>query len=168
MFIVLADNIDPKSKAELVSQTRILTDADFKKIQQKSMTEQISGKSSKRGKKRKQSTTVEKEQNNKKSEIVNLSEIENVHKKMRHDKESRLATVLAGREGREKFSKPKAKRQNEFASTTNKEKLKKKPFMMVSHSKKSRGKTKKSFREKQLSLRDALLKKEAKGKRGRK
>lgn len=126
------------------------------------------GKSNKRGKKRKQSAAVEKEQSNKKSEIVNLSEIESVHKKMRHDKESRLATVLAGREGREKFSKPKPKRQNEFASTTNKEKLKKKPFMMVSHSKKSRWKTKKSFREKQLALRDALLKKEAKGKRGKK
>ena len=126
------------------------------------------GKSNKRGKKRKQSAAVEKEQSNKKSEIVNLSEIESVHKKMRHDKESRLETVLAGREGREKFSKPKPKRQNEFASTTNKEKLKKKPFMMVSHSKKSRWKTKKSFREKQLALRDALLKKEAKGKRGKK
>ena len=154
---------DSKKKAETISATRILTDQDFKTIQQRAMTEQLEGK---KGKKRKLTTSSAKPATN--EELVNLSQIENVHKKMRHDKESRLATVLAGREGREKFSKPKAKRQNENASTTNKEKLKNKPYMMISHSRKSRAKGKKSFREKQVALRDALLKREGKGRNNKK
>ncbi|XP_057308985.1 protein SDA1 homolog isoform X2 [Hydractinia symbiolongicarpus] len=157
------DNIEgDKKKAEMVSLTRILTDEDFKKIQEKSITKQMDGKSRKR-----KSTTLG-SQHRERDELVDLSNIENVHKKMRHDKESRLATVLAGREGREKFSKPKSKRQNENASTTNKEKLKHKPFMMISHSSKSRAKGKKSFREKQVALRDALLKREGRGRNNKK
>jgi len=118
-------------------------------------------------KKRKQ-TTAASGQEKEKPELVDLASIENVVKKMKHDKESRLATVLAGREGREKFSKPKQKRQNEHASTTNKEKIKSKPFMMISHSQRSRGKGKKSFRDKQIALRDSMLKKDGKTKSGKK
>ncbi|XP_066932226.1 protein SDA1 homolog [Clytia hemisphaerica] len=160
---------DARAKAEQVSQTKFLTDDDFKKIQQKAISQQIeSGPSAgKRGKKRKQ-TTAASGQEKEKSELVDLASIENVVKKMKHDKESRLATVLAGREGREKFSKPKQKRQNEHASTTNKEKTKSKPFMMISHSQRSRGKGKKSFRDKQIALRDSMLKKDGKTKSGKK
>ena len=140
-------------KAEEISVSRILTDEDFKRIQKETLAEQVSGKS--KGKKRRFEPTSKG-----KNELVELDQIENVHKKMKHDKESRLATVHAGREGRETFSKPKQKRQNEFASTTNKEKKKNKPFMMMSHSSKTRVKSKKSFREKQIALRDALLKNE--------
>lgn len=140
-------------KAEKISVSRILTDEDFKRIQKETLAEQVSGKS--KGKKRRFEPTSKG-----KNELVELDQIENVHKKMKHDKESRLATVHAGREGRETFSKPKQKRQNEFASTTNKEKKKNKPFMMMSHSSKTRVKSKKSFREKQIALRDALLKNE--------
>lgn len=159
-----------KEKAELVSQTRILTDDDFKRIQQRSIAQQLGGNPTcKAGKKRKRTANTAAEgKQQQKSELVDLAQIENVVKKMRHDKESRLATVHAGREGREKFSRPKQKRQNEHASTTNKEKVKSKPFMMISHSRKSRGKTKKSFREKQLALRDSMLKKEGKTKSGKK
>merc|ERR1711962_174529 len=108
-------------KAEEISVSRILTDEDFKRIQKETLAEQVSGKS--KGKKRRFEPTSKG-----KNELVELDQIENVHKKMKHDKESRLATVHAGREGRETFSKPKQKRQNEFASTTNKEKKKNKPF----------------------------------------
>ena len=117
-----------------------------------------------KGKKRKHTFTTER----RKSELVDLANIENVVKKMKHDKESRLATVHAGREGRDSFSRPRQKRQNEHASTTNKEKLKSKPFMMISHSRRSRAKGKKSFREKQISLRDSMLKKDGKTKSGKK
>ena len=150
------ENVDDlRKKAELISTTRILTDEDFKKIKMQSVSQQLNPR---KGKKRKSMNTTE--TSTEKNELVKLSQIENVCKKMRHDKESRLATVLAGREGREKFGKPNVKRQNEHASTTNKEKLKSKPFMMISHSRKSRGKSKKSFREKQLALRDSMLKRE--------
>ena len=41
--------------------------------------------------------------------------------KRKHDKESRLETVLAGREGREKYGRGHRQKLNPFASTTNKE-----------------------------------------------
>jgi len=56
--------------------------------------------------------------------------------------------VQAGREGREKFGQ-REKRQNPNASSTNKEKLKSKNFMMLKH-KVRRVKGKRSFHEKQV------------------
>ncbi|CAB4041122.1 SDA1 homolog, partial [Paramuricea clavata] len=53
-------------------------------------------------------------------------------------------------------------RCNEFTSTTNKEKKKNKAYMMVKH--KVKGKNKRSFREKQIALRDSLIKKKRKTK----
>ena len=44
-----------------------------------------------------------------------------IHKKRKHDKEARLATVMEGRKDREKYGAKKGK-QNEHASTTHKEK----------------------------------------------
>lgn len=43
-------------------------------------------------------------------------------------------------------------------STTNEEKRKSKPFMMIKHKRTVRGKNKRSFREKQMKLRRSLLK----------
>eukprot|EP00794_Sanderia_malayensis_P012012 gene12012-13252_t len=143
------------NKAELLSQTRFLTDEDFRKIQAGQIVSQVEGK---KGRKRKNASTAQPSGDN--DEIVKLENIEMIYKRPRHDKEARLATVMAGREGREKFSAPKKKRQNEFASTTNKEKKKQKPYMMISHSWKAKSKEKKSFREKQIALRDSLLKKQ--------
>merc|ERR550532_3430153 len=88
-------------------------------------------------------------------ELVNLANIEMIHKKRRHDKESRMATVLEGREGREKFNARKGK-VDPFASTTHKEKNKKKNFSMVKH--KLKFKSKRSFVEKQAKMRTAMLK----------
>ena len=141
-------------KAELISQTRILTDEDFRKIQRKQVVTQVEGKTSKKRK-----SSMPTDALRERDEIVKLDSIEMIYKRKRHDKEARLSSVLAGREGREKFSGPRKKRQNEFASTTNKEKSKKKPFMMIAKSRKAKVKTKRSFREKQVALRDALLKK---------
>lgn len=59
-----------------------------------------------------------------------------------------------GREGREKYGYRQKK--TEFASRTNKEKRKTKAFSMIKH--KVKRKQKRSFREKQIALRDALLK----------
>eukprot|EP00112_Aurelia_sp_Birch-Aquarium-sp1_P001464 Seg1159.2 transcript_id=Seg1159.2/GoldUCD/mRNA.D3Y31 product="Protein SDA1" protein_id=Seg1159.2/GoldUCD/D3Y31 len=146
---------EKEKKAEKISLTRILTDEDFKKIQGKKIVQQVEGKA---GKKRKSAVSVDVLAS--KDEIVRTENIEMIYKRPKHDKEARMSTVLAGREGREKFSGPKKKRQNEFASTTNKEKAKKKPFMMISHSRDAKGKNKRSFREKQIALRDSLLKKQ--------
>ena len=54
-------------------------------------------------------------------------------------------------EGREKFGS-KRRKFNPDSSTTNKQKSKKKAFVMVKHKRSIRGKNKKSFREKQVSV----------------
>ena len=87
-------------------------------------------------------------------ELVDLANIEMIHKKRKHDKEARLATVLEGRKDREKFGSRKSK-MNEFASTTHKEKMKNKNFMMMKH--KIKHKSKRSFVEKQRQLKKSML-----------
>ncbi|CAL1544405.1 unnamed protein product [Lymnaea stagnalis] len=139
--------------AEEISATRIMTDDDFKIINAKQISKDIKSASAARARKRKFQESSLAENN---SELPRLGDIEMVHKKKAHDKESRLATVVAGREGREKFAHGPQK-MNPFASTTNKEKNKKKAFTMVKH-KIRRRKVKRSFKEKQVSLRNSLLK----------
>jgi len=157
-----SDLATEKKKAESISSTRILTEDDFKKIQQRSLVQEVDGGASR--KRARTTATEHTSQGN--SEIVSLPQIENVCKKKKHDKESRLATVREGRGDKDQFKqKMKQKRQNEHASTTNAEKQKRKPFMMVSHSGKARGKAKRSFRDKQIALRDALVKREKAGKK---
>jgi len=148
---------DLRAKAEAISSSRIFTDEDYKKINSKTIIQKLDPKA--RGRKRR-SRTMSESENGERGELVKLSQIENVCKKMRHDKESRLATVMAGREDRPTFSKPPKKKMDVNASTTNKEKLKNKPFMMMSHSRKNRAKGKRSFRDKQIAMRDSLLKQE--------
>jgi protein SDA1 len=88
---------------------------------------------------------------------VSLKDIENVASRRAHDKESRLATVLAGREGREKYGRGSRQKLNPYASTTNKDKRKLKPFMMVKHkvSKKQSGR---SYMDKKKALSESLKK----------
>uniref|UniRef100_A0A8C7Y3F9 Protein SDA1 n=1 Tax=Oryzias sinensis TaxID=183150 RepID=A0A8C7Y3F9_9TELE len=90
--------------------------------------------------------------------LVTLRNIEKLHKKPKADKETRLATAMAGRTDRKDFVKKHSK-LNPHASTSNKEKKKHKNFMMMRHSQNVRTKGKRSFREKQIALREALLKK---------
>lgn len=68
-----------------------------------------------------------------------------------------VSLIQAGREGRTKYGCSK-KRLTVNSSTTNKEKVKNKAFMMIKHKRNVRGKSKKSFREKQMKLRNSLLK----------
>ena len=61
---------------------------------------------------------------------------------------------MKGREGREKFGSRKTK-LNEHASTSNKQKLKNKSFMMMKH--KLKRKAKKSFVDKQKDLKKSMI-----------
>ncbi|GAB6022867.1 Protein SDA1 [Chamberlinius hualienensis] len=152
----VSDNLtheEREMKAAAVSQGRILSQEEFQKIrvnQLAAMVEPAKGRGGANKRKPEESTEIFE-----KKELVRLSEIERIHKKPRHDKESRLATVQAGREGREKFGKI-FKRMNPHASTNNKEKAKNKAFSMIRH--KMKKKNKRSFREKQIALRNALIK----------
>uniref|UniRef100_A0A1A8EUA1 Protein SDA1 n=1 Tax=Nothobranchius korthausae TaxID=1143690 RepID=A0A1A8EUA1_9TELE len=142
-----------KAKAAAVSGSRLLTQDDFKKIRLAQMAKEISAAPGK-GQKRKM---VESDDDNK-GELLMLRDIEKLHKKPKADKETRLATALAGRSDRKEFVRKRIK-LNPHASSSNKEKRRKKNFMMMKHSQNVRTKGKRSFREKQLALQAALLKK---------
>lgn len=141
------------NKAKAVSQNRLLTQEEFAKLRTQQVLKEV--EPIRRSLKRK-TPDPEGDGDTLGGEVLALGSIERVHIKRAHDKESRLATVLKGREGREKFGRRKQK-MDPFASTTNKQKRKHKPYMMVRDKikKKSSGR---SFKEKQIALRNALLK----------
>ena len=74
---------EKKEKAAQVSVTRILTDKDFKRIDEALAVQHVT--SARKGKKR----PLEEER----GELVKLSDIENIHKRKRHDYEARQETV---------------------------------------------------------------------------
>ena len=134
---------------------RILTDADFKRIDAAQLRKQVQGFRKSQNKKQKLDEDNPLVPNQKgREELVDLANIEMIHKKRKHDKEARLATVIEGRTDREKFGSRKSK-MDPFASTTNKEKMKSKNFMMMKH--KLKFKSKRSFVEKQRQLKKSML-----------
>ncbi|CAF4038000.1 unnamed protein product [Rotaria sordida] len=158
-----------RERAISISTQRILTQHDFEQLKMIEMKKRIQDRRKNRleqsisntGKRKTISIDTDSDsdnENNKNSQenlgLISLKDIERVHKKRAHDKESRLETVIAGREGRPKFGK--WKKEKGQAGTTNKEKLKTKNFQMLKP--KLRKKQKRSFRDKQIALRDALLK----------
>ncbi|XP_059490536.1 protein SDA1 homolog [Neocloeon triangulifer] len=143
------EDIEEKSKkAAEVCSMRILTDEDFKAIDAAQIRKQITVASKSRKRKIADEDVP-------KGELVTLGDIENIHKKRKHDKAARLETVRKGQEGREKWGY-QDRRQNPHSSKTNTEKKKNKAFNMIKH--KIRGKVKRSFKDKQISLRNHLLK----------
>ena len=155
------------AKAREATLGRILTDEDFRKIAAAQLRKQVEGvRGGGKGKKRKAAEAelgdgwlnADSDEDEAlveaRKELVNLDDIELIHKKKRHDKEARMESVMAGREGREKFGHKTKK--DPGASLTNKQKAKKKNFSMMKHKIKTKGK--KSFREKQVALKKRLIK----------
>lgn len=144
-----------KAKAAAVSTSRVLTQDDFQKIRMAQMKKEMDAAPGKAQKRKYLDIDSDEES---RGELLSLRDIERLHKKPKSDKETRLATAMAGRTDRKEFVRKKTK-INPFSSSTNKEKKKQKNFMMMRYSQNVRSKTSRSFREKQLALRDALLKK---------
>lgn len=144
-----------KAKAAAVSTSRVLTQDDFQKIRMAQMKKEMDAAPGKAQKRKYLDMDSDEES---RGELLSLRDIERLHKKPKSDKETRLATAMAGRTDRKEFVRKKTK-INPFSSSTNKEKKKQKNFMMMRYSQNVRSKTSRSFREKQLALRDALLKK---------
>ncbi|RZC38504.1 SDA1 -like, partial [Asbolus verrucosus] len=138
-----------KDLAHKVTLDRILTDEDFKRIDMANIKKQI--QSSKKGVKRK----MEDGKMNEPSELVKLGDIENIYKKRKHDKQTRIESVKAGQVDREKFGY-KDGRMNIHCSKTNREKRKTKNYQMIRH--KVQRKVKRSFKDKQIALRNHLIK----------
>lgn len=75
-------------------------------------------------------------------------------KKAKADYAERIASIEKGREGRDKFGSAKGKKKKDVpSSSTNKEKARNKPFMMVMSSGAVMSKKKASLRDKQQKLR---------------
>ncbi|KAL8206640.1 UNVERIFIED_CONTAM: Protein SDA1 [Gekko kuhli] len=144
-----------KAKAAAVSTNRLLTQEEFQKIRLAQLRKELNSAPGKAAKRKNIEIDSEDET---RGELLSLRDIEHLHKKPKSDKETRLATAMAGKTDRKEFVRKKTK-LNPFASSTNKEKKKQKNFMMMRYSHNVRSKNKRSFREKQLALRDALLKK---------
>lgn len=147
-------------KAAQVSETRILSQQEFAKVRAAQLAKKMKAALPQRFTKKAdaKAATAAAEADaaiGERKELVSLRDIEKLVKNPRSTKESRLASIKEGREGREKFGGRK-KKKGEFASQSNKEKRKNKVFNMVKH--KLKRKQKRSFREKQIALRDALLK----------
>ncbi|XP_017757293.1 PREDICTED: protein SDA1 homolog isoform X2 [Eufriesea mexicana] len=138
---------EKKKKATLVSIGRLLNDEDFVKINAALAKQQITY--AKTGLKRSHPNDNERE------DFVKLTDIENIYKKRKHDKQTRIESVKKGQKERERFGY-KDRRQNPLCSKTNREKKKTKTFQMLKH--KVKGKVKRSFKEKQIALRNHLLK----------
>uniref|UniRef100_A0A0L8I8S8 Protein SDA1 n=1 Tax=Octopus bimaculoides TaxID=37653 RepID=A0A0L8I8S8_OCTBM len=154
--VLVKQELEEKKQSALqISDQRIFTETDFEKINHALVKKQLDPVQ--KHKRKRADEALEKELGPRK-EILDLSLIEMIHKKRKHDKEARLATVKAGKTEREQFGKARPKR-NPNASSTNKEKKRNKNFMMVKHKLLGK-KNKRSFREKQVALRDALLKKQ--------
>ncbi|XP_053608072.1 protein SDA1 homolog [Plodia interpunctella] len=139
------ENEEKTKHAREIAMETIFTDEDFKRI------ESAQAKKHVKGLKRKIIT----EEENEEGELVQLSAIENIHKKRKHDKSARLETVMKGREERDKFGY-KDRRKNIHCSKTNREKRKTKSYQMVKH--KAKGKVKRSFKDKQIAFRNYLIK----------
>uniref|UniRef100_A0A8C3X934 Protein SDA1 n=1 Tax=Catagonus wagneri TaxID=51154 RepID=A0A8C3X934_9CETA len=144
-----------KARAAAVSTSRVLTQEDFQKIRMAHMRRELAAAP---GKAQKRKYVEGDSDEERRGELLSLRDIERLHKKPKSDKETRLATAMAGKTDRKEFVRKKTK-MNPFSSSTNKEKQKQKNFMMMRYSHNVRSKNKRSFREKQLALRDALLKK---------
>ncbi|XP_053411836.1 protein SDA1 homolog [Nycticebus coucang] len=140
--------------AAAVSTSRVLTQEDFQKIRLAQMRNKLDAAPRKSPKRKYIDIDSDEET---RGELLSLRDIEHLHKKPKSDKKTRLATAMAGKTDRKEFARKKTK-INPFSSSTNKEK-KKQNFMMMRYSQNVQSKNKRSFREKQLALQNALLKK---------
>lgn len=147
-----------KKKAEHISSDRILSTKEIKRVKATQMAKQLLAAQPKRMTRKDETTREVIEETLSGGDKVRLEDIERIYKKPKHNKESRLATVVDGRDGREKYGGKKAK-LNEKASTTNRDKRRNKAFGMIKHKLKRHTK-KKTFQQKQLELKQKLLNRE--------
>ncbi|KAG0225864.1 Protein SDA1 [Actinomortierella wolfii] len=134
--------------AQKLATTKILTPADFAKLEQLKLQRQADTKLNPQragSGKRPAPTDADVGEGE-----VSIGAIIGPRKKAKQDYEARMESIKAGREGREKFGSRKGKEDR--GSTTNKEKAKGKNFMMIAHKREVREKKKMSLRDKQIQL----------------
>ena len=141
-----------------IATTRILTPADFKRLAEL--------KAAAPSKITQHSASLKRAVES--GELVDEATIFGPRKKAKQDLEARLATVAEGRKDREKFGSVKSRRGEENRSTTNKEKSKKKNFLMVKRKRDIQGKSMKKLTIKRKELKAHVERGRRGGKRGNK
>ncbi|KAJ3896717.1 SDA1-domain-containing protein [Lentinula edodes] len=158
--------------ASTLATTKILTPADFKllsdlQIQAAQKSVDIGGGN--RAKRKLAALEAGRKSQNisddTSASFISENDILGPRKKAKADYAERMASIQKGREGREKFGSRKGKKTKDApSSSTNREKARNKPIMMILSSGSVRGKKKASLREKQQKLRAHI----EKGKRAKK
>ncbi|CAR30057.1 Protein SDA1 [Lachancea thermotolerans] len=139
-----AEKIDAETAFRDLASTRVLTPADFAKLQELRTEQGVA-----------RLMGVRNEETVDSDRLVGPV-------KHKNTKEERLQSVLEGREGREKFGSRKKSRGTEH-STTNREKQRKKNFVMMIHKRSVKGKQKMSLRDRQKVLRQHITKQKKRG-----
>ena len=132
-----------------LAATRILTPADFAKLRELQTEDNVMKQMGYQG------------GSNNNEEIVDAAGLVGPVK-YKQTREERIAKIMEGREGREKFGSRKGKREGGH-STTNREKQRKKNFVMMIHKRSVTGKQKMSLRDKQKVLRAHITKQKKRG-----
>lgn len=136
-----------EKKLSTLATTRILTPADFAKLAElrtQAGLDKLLGNGKKADKHHTNRAPITNE------DAVDVLAIQGPAKRGKADKEARLAVAAEGREGRDKFGSKKGKHAEKSHSTTNKEKARKKNFLMTVR--KAKGKQKRSLVEKRRVL----------------
>ncbi|CUA77184.1 Protein sda1 [Schizosaccharomyces pombe 972h-] [Rhizoctonia solani] len=148
-----------EARTSTLATTKILTPADFALLNElriKAAAKEAESGGGSAAKRKLAALEGQKKANAQNPSDVFLSEgdIEGPRKKAKADYEERMASIQKGREGREKFGSAKGKKKKEMpSSSTNREKARNKPLMMVLASGAVRNKKKASLRDKQKKLR---------------
>lgn len=146
-----------------IATTRILTPADFKRLSELKAQGPLAGTT-----KKTTHHTASAKRAGEARDFVDPLDIEGPRKKAKQDLEARLASVAEGRKDREKFGSKKGNRSEEGRSTTNREKARKKNFLMVKHRKDIQGKSMKKLTIKRKELQAHISRGKRGGKRGNK
>lgn len=147
-----------ESNLRSIALTRILTPADFKRLAD--LKSQVPGKKTHHSSTAKRTSTA--------SDFIDAIDIEGPRKKAKQDLEARLASIAEGRKDRAGFGSRKGQRSEEGRSTTNREKARKKNFLMVKHRKDIQGKSMKKLTIKRKELKAHIDRGKRGGKRGNK
>lgn len=140
-----ADKEERLRRAQQLSMTRVLTQEDFDKIHQLELQKRLAP------------AVGVKRNHEENDDILDPTAILPERKKNKQNKEERLQSVHAGREDREKYGQRKGK-MSEHASSTNKDKARKKNPMMLKFARKFREKATMSMRDRQMRKQKSMAK----------
>ena len=153
---------DGDSDDGMIEQERILTPEDFKRIKALRTAKQLSGAMEKSGAKKANETANDElramlrraDRSGVADRRVDPDTLAAVGLKRAHDKESRVASIMAGRADRGEFGSAKSRKQNKTGGSNNKEKMKRKNLPLAARvrvaTKRRTGGPSKAVKEKQF------------------